>query len=86
MALDRALIDRAEKRLAIPLGERRGKRDVDADAGDVLSIPLRCHRQGETRRVEVALLAEAQRVETGAGADRGEKQVEGRRGFAATSL
>jgi hypothetical protein len=56
------------------------------DARDVLSVPHGSEREREARGVEVALLAEAKRIEAGAGPDRGEKEVEGRRRLAAPAL
>ena len=86
VALDGALIDRAQQSIAISLRERRGERDVDVDARDMLSVPHRRERERQALGVEIALLAEAKRIESGAGPDRGEKEVEGRRGLAAPSL
>jgi hypothetical protein len=88
VALHRALIDRAPDGLPIPLGKRRGQCDLDPNASHelALGIPPGRHRQGQSGRVEVALLAEAEHVEAGARADRREKEIEGRRSRAATAL
>lgn len=86
--LDRALADGALQGLPVSLGEGRRWHDFDPDTGDPLAarVPDGLERQGQPLRVEVSLLAEPQGVEAGAGPDRTEEEVEGRRGLARASL
>lgn len=88
MTLDGALVDRAQQSFPVLLRERGWEHDLDADAGNPLTggVPLGIDRQREPLGVQVALLAEAQRVEARARSDRGEKEIERRRGSALTPL
>ena len=80
MPLDGALIDRTQDRLPILFRKRRRKRDRDPDASHSLAavVTFVRHGEGEPVHVQVALLAEAERVETRARSDRGEEHVEWR--------
>jgi len=84
VVLDGALIDRAQDRLPVFFWKRRRHGDLDSDAGDAFSrgVPLGRDREREALRVEVAPLAETQRLEARAGSDRGEEEIEGRGGRA----
>src|SRR6266498_1808854 len=72
MAFDRALIHGPQHRLAVLLREGRRKQDLQPDARDALTglVPPGCELESETVRVEMALPAELEGVEAGAGTDR----------------
>ena len=82
VTLDLALIDRPQQGVAVLLRECRGQGDVDPDPVHMLSgaSAVRRHRDHQAFGVEVALLQESERVVPGARPDRGEEEVEGRRG------
>ena len=88
MAPDRTLINRPNDRLTVSLRKRGRQDDLDSNPVHALArgVSCDCDREPQPLSVEVTLLAEAQRVETRARPDRGEEEIEWRRGCASASL
>jgi len=89
VALDRALVDGAQDGGAVAFGEALGQAQVEADRPQPLALGIGLRGQGEAEapRSDAPLLAEAQRIEAGAGAEGGQEEVERlRRGAGAAVL
>ena len=77
--IDGALVGGADDGGPVLLGKAGGKGDLDPDVGNELrvGVALPGHRDGHPLGGDLPLLAEPQRVEPGAGADRGQEELFG---------
>src|SRR5512140_526221 len=82
VGLDRAVVDRLDQRIPVFPGEPGRRGDLDRDLVDHLGdlAPFGGHDHAEPLGGDPALLAEGQRIVTGARGERDEKEIERGRG------